>query len=155
MRKQEILKAPCMKVFPLVGSPEEGKNKKIRTLRLVGFRLSPSEAIATASALLMKAQEAGVEKNTVVDMVARRRDGSSVVMVQTAIQPPEKRKAVKKEKVNHSAPATPATPAKGTKEAAASGATTKTRKKQPAKAASAATPAAPKKDSESSATAAA
>lgn len=98
MRKNEILKAPVTKVFPLVGSPEEGKSRKIRvakdqpyTLAVVGFRLTPQEAIKTASALLAKAQEAQEDKNGVIDMTARRKDGSSVMMIQTAVQKPERK----------------------------------------------------------------
>lgn len=98
MRKQEVVKTECAGVFPFIGSPEEGRNKKIRTLRVVGFRLTPGQAIDAATALLQQAKsaQASGEKHAVLDVLARRKEGASVVMVQTAVAPPERKKKVAK-----------------------------------------------------------
>lgn len=102
--KTQIVKAPVSMVFPLAGSPDDSKNRRIRvsakqpyTLALVGFRLTLEQAIGTATALLtqaQQAQESGV-KNTVLDVLARRKEGPGVISVQTAIAEPEKKKRAK------------------------------------------------------------
>lgn len=95
MKAQDVVKSQIAKVFPLMGSTEDGKNRIVRvakeqpySMAIVGIRLTPSEVSPLVIALLNAEQEAKDIKNAVIDVTARR--SGSTVAVQVTTEKPVK-----------------------------------------------------------------